>query len=96
MIISSPFVIILSADEHHELTGRARGARAAHRDVVRAPIILAARRGRLERAGSPPISACTSTRSGSGGAGSASDRLAGLADLPRSAHAGSAPSRSRR
>jgi transposase len=45
MIPSSPFVIILSADEHHELTSRARGARAAHRDVVRATIILAAAEG---------------------------------------------------
>ena len=48
MIISSPFVIILSADEHHELTCRARGARAAHRDVVRATIILAAAEGVVE------------------------------------------------
>ncbi len=45
MIISSPFVIILSADEHDELTSRARGARVAHRDVVRARIILAAAEG---------------------------------------------------
>ena len=45
MIISSPFVIILSAEEHHELTVRASGARAAHRDVVRAQIILAAAEG---------------------------------------------------
>jgi len=45
MIISSPFVIILSADEHDELTSRARGARVAHRDVVRATIILAAAEG---------------------------------------------------
>ena len=45
MIISSPYVIILSADEHHELSSRARGARAAHRSVVRARIILAAAEG---------------------------------------------------
>jgi transposase len=45
MIISSPYVIILSADEHHELTGRAGSARSAHRDVVRARIILAAAEG---------------------------------------------------
>jgi hypothetical protein len=45
VIISSPYVIILSADEHHELTIRAGSARAAHRDVVRATIILAAARG---------------------------------------------------
>jgi hypothetical protein len=34
MIISSPYLIILSAEEHAELTVRANGARAAHRDVV--------------------------------------------------------------
>ena len=71
MIISSPFVIILSADEQHELTGRARGARAAHRDVVRARIILAAADGRSQRRASPPTWACTSTPSASGAAGSA-------------------------
>jgi transposase len=38
-------VIILSADEQHELTGRARGARAAHRSVIRAGIILTAADG---------------------------------------------------
>ena len=46
MIISSPFVIILSAEEHQELTCRAHGARTAHRDVIRAQIILAAAEGR--------------------------------------------------
>jgi len=70
MIISSPYVIILSADEHHELTIRAGSARAAHRDVVRATIILAAARGGSP--GSLPISACTSTPSGNGADGSAS------------------------
>ena len=45
MIISSPFVIILSADEHHQLTSRAGSARTAHRDVIRARIILAAAQG---------------------------------------------------
>jgi transposase len=45
MIISSPFVIVLSAQEDQELTVRAGSARAAHRDVLRARIILAAARG---------------------------------------------------
>lgn len=45
MIISSPYVIILSADERSELTSRARGARTAHRSVIRARIILAAAEG---------------------------------------------------
>jgi hypothetical protein len=50
MIISSPYLIILSAEEHAELTVRATGARAAHRDVVRAHIILAAADGRSNAA----------------------------------------------
>jgi transposase-like protein len=50
MIISSPYVIILSAEEHSELTVRANGARTAHRDVVRAHIILAAAEGRSNAA----------------------------------------------
>jgi hypothetical protein len=33
MIISSPYLIILSAEEHAELIVRAHGVRAAHRDV---------------------------------------------------------------
>jgi hypothetical protein len=45
MIISSPFVIILSAEDHRELTVRAHRARTAHRDVIRAKIILAAADG---------------------------------------------------
>jgi len=71
MIISSPYVIILSADEHHELTVRASSARAAHRDVVRATIILAPP-GADRTPGSLPISASTSTPSGNGADGSAS------------------------
>src|SRR3954451_10084606 len=42
MIISSPFVIILSTEECSELTARANAARRAHREVLRAQIILAA------------------------------------------------------
>ena len=50
MIISSPFVIILSVEEHQELTSRAHRARTAHRDVLRAQIILAAADGRTNAA----------------------------------------------
>jgi transposase len=50
MIISSPIVIILSAEEHQELTVRAQGARTAHREVIRAKIILAAADGRSNAA----------------------------------------------
>ena len=42
MVIASPFVIILSADEHHTLTVRANAGRTPHRDMIRAQIILAA------------------------------------------------------
>jgi transposase len=45
MIITSPFVIILSAEERTELTSRAGSACRAHRDVIRARIILAAADG---------------------------------------------------
>ena len=45
MVISSPFVIILSAADEAILTARAHSARAAHRDVVRARIVLAAADG---------------------------------------------------
>jgi len=83
MIISSPYVIILSADEHDELTGRARGARAAHRSVIRARIILAAAEGVANARIAADLGLHVDTvrkwrrrffqR-----------RLAGLADLPRS------------
>jgi transposase len=42
MIISSPFVIILSTEERQQLTVRANAARRAHREVLRAQIVLAA------------------------------------------------------
>jgi transposase-like protein len=83
MIIASPFVIILSADEHRELTSRASSARSAHRDVVRATIILAAARGGANAGIAADVGVHVDTvrkwrrrfwqR-----------RLAGLADLPRS------------
>jgi hypothetical protein len=42
MIVSSPFVITLSNEERSELTARANAAHRAHREVLRAKIILAA------------------------------------------------------
>jgi transposase len=83
MIISSPYVIILSADEQHELIGRARGARAAHRDVVRARIILTAAEGvanaRIAADLGLHIDTVRKWRRRF-----YQRRLAGLADLPRS------------
>src|SRR4051794_30517771 len=83
MIISSPYVIILSADEHDELTVRARGARAAHRSVVRARIILAAAGGVANARITADLGLHVDTvrkwrrRFWK-------NRMAGLADLPRS------------
>ncbi len=45
MMISSPFVIMLSVADRAELTTRAHAARAAHRDVLRARIVLGAADG---------------------------------------------------
>jgi transposase len=50
VIISSPFVIILSDEDHQELTLRAQATRTAHRDVIRAKIILAAAEDRTNAA----------------------------------------------
>jgi transposase len=83
MIISSPYVIILSADEHHELTGRAGSARVAHRDVIRAKIILAAAHG----GSNTGIAACLGVHVDTVRKWRrrfCRDRLAGLRDLPRS------------
>jgi transposase len=44
-MISSPYVIILTTDDRAELQTRATSARRAHRDVLRARIILAAAAG---------------------------------------------------
>lgn len=46
MVLRSPFVIVLSVADRGVLTTRARSARTAHRDVIRARIILAAAGGR--------------------------------------------------
>jgi len=82
MIITSPFVIILSTEERQRLTSRAHAARRAHRDVIRAQIILAAAAGATNAAISADLGLHVDTirkwrrrfyRK----------RLAGLADLPR-------------
>lgn len=82
MIISSPFVIILSDDERIELTRRAHAARRPHRDVIRARIVLAAADGGTNAGIAADLDLHVDTvrkwrrrfhRK----------RLAGLADLPR-------------
>jgi len=49
-VISSPFVIILSATEKAVLDARANSARAEHRMVIRAKIVLAAAQGHTNAA----------------------------------------------
>jgi transposase len=83
MIISSPFVIILSADEHLELTVRANAARAAHRDVIRAKIILAAANGGSNAQIAADLG-CHVDTVRKWRRRYCADRLAGLADRPRS------------
>ena len=50
MVISSPFVIILSAAEKAVLSARANSSRAEHRMVIRAKIVLAAAEGHTNAA----------------------------------------------
>jgi transposase len=83
MIISSPYVVILSADEHHELIVRASSARAAHRDVVRATIILAAARGGSNTGIAADLGVHVDTVR-KWRRRFCQHRLAGLTDLPRS------------
>jgi transposase len=83
MIISSPFVIILSAEEHQQLTVRAHAARAAHRDVIRAKVILAAANGG-SNAGIAADLGCHVDTVRKWRRRYCADRLAGLQDRPRS------------
>lgn len=50
VVISSPFVIILSAADHAVLSARVRSGRAEHRMVIRARIVLAAAASRSNAA----------------------------------------------
>ncbi|HEY6796376.1 MAG TPA: IS630 family transposase [Kineosporiaceae bacterium] len=50
MPVSSPFVIVLTDPERRELSRRARSVRTAHRDRVRARIVLAAADGQANAA----------------------------------------------
>lgn len=45
MVITSPFIIVLSAADREELTARVRAARTEHRDRLRAQFVLAAAEG---------------------------------------------------
>ena len=83
MIISSPFVIILTAEEHQQLTVRAHAARAAHRDVIRAKVILAAANGG-SNAGIAADLGCHVDTVRRWRRRYCADRVAGLQDRPRS------------
>jgi len=83
MIISSPFVIILSAVEHHTLTVRASAARTPHRDLIRARIILAAADGASNAAIAADLGVHVDTVR-KWRQRFSQDRLSGLKDLPRS------------
>jgi transposase len=82
MIISSPFVIILSDEERLELTRRVRAGRRPHRDVIRARIVLAAAHG-LTNAGIAADLGLHVDTVRKWRRRFFQKRLAGLADLPR-------------
>lgn len=83
MIISSPFVIILSAEDHQELTFRAHRARTARRDVIRAQIILSAADGQSNAAIAAEVDVHLDTV-GKWRRRFCTEGLAGLNDRPRS------------
>jgi transposase len=83
MIISSPFVIILSPAERQELTRRAHAAGTAHRDVLRARIVLAAADGATNTAIAAGLGLHVDTVR-KWRRRFCAERLAGLADRPRS------------
>lgn len=83
MVPTSTDVVFLSADERRVLTCRANAARCAHRDVVRARIVLAAADGAANAAIARDVGFCVDTvrlwrrRF-------CTERLEGLKDRPRS------------
>jgi transposase len=83
MIISSPFVIILSTEERSELPARANAARRTHREVLRAQIILAAAVGSSNAAIAADLGLHIDTVR-KWRQRFCRRRLAGLKDLPRS------------
>jgi len=82
MVMSSPFVITLSATDRAALTARAHAARIPHRDVIRAKIILACAAGLSHPVIAADLGLCDDTvrkwRRRFAEAG-----LAGLQDRPR-------------
>jgi transposase len=58
---TSPFVVVLSAAEHAELTARANSGRTEHRDRVRARIVLGAATGMANTAIAAELQMCVDT-----------------------------------
>jgi transposase len=83
MPTKSPYLIVLSGEEEAVLAARARSARGAYRDWLRARVVLAAAGGQANAAIAVELGVCTDTvrkwrrRFAAG-------RLSGLKDAPRS------------
>jgi len=83
MTVCSPVRVVLSSGERQVLTARARRARGEQRDVLRARLVLAAAQGQSNAAIAERLSVTADTvRKWRGRF--ATQRLAGLDDLPRS------------
>lgn len=82
MAMRSPFQVVLSAEERRVLTVRARSGRAAHRDVLRARIVLAAAEGTPNAEIARVLGLCDDTVR-KWRARFCAARLAGLKDRPR-------------
>jgi transposase len=83
MPVSSPFVVIVLTDiEVQVLTRRARSTRTAHRDRLRAAIVLAAAAGNSNAAIAAQLGVCVGTVR-KWRRRFAADRLAGLRDAAR-------------
>ena len=61
MPLSSPYQIVLSADEQAVLAARARSVRGPYRDRLRAKIVLAAAAGQASAAIARELGVCTDT-----------------------------------
>lgn len=83
MVISSPFVIILTAADREELSARVRAGRTEYRDRQRALIVLAAADGATNAAIAADLGLHVDTVR-KWRRRFAADGIAGLADLPRS------------
>jgi transposase len=82
MAIASPYQVVLSAEERRLLTRRSRAERSAHRDVLRARIVLAAADGEANAAIARRLGICCDTVR-KWRARFCAEGLAGLADRHR-------------